>query len=154
MKHYFCLYVCSRLSINLIILVLYYSSASLVPTFSFGENEIYQQVPNFRGSKIRNIQEFLQTYLSFAPLLFFGRGMFQYSFGIVPYRTPIYTVGKLIIDLKLLDNISKRNNLLPRLFQFLDKMILICFKGSPIIQIHKNISIYFQLGLRLKFLKL
>lgn len=63
--------------------------------FSFGENEIYDQVANPEGSLIRRIQNTLQTIIGLAPCIFIGRGVFQYSFGIVPFRKPIYTVGKL-----------------------------------------------------------
>ncbi|MPC29016.1 2-acylglycerol O-acyltransferase 1 [Portunus trituberculatus] len=72
--------------------------ASLVPMFSFGENEIYDQVANPEGSLIRRFQNFLQSIIGLAPCLFIGRGIFQYSFGIVPFRKPIYTVVGTPID--------------------------------------------------------
>jgi hypothetical protein len=31
----------------------------LVPVFSFGENEIYDQVPNPQGSRVRKVQDWL-----------------------------------------------------------------------------------------------
>lgn len=65
--------------------------------FSFGENEIYDQVANPEGSLIRRIQNTLQTIIGLAPCMFIGRGVFQYSFGIVPFRKPIYTVGELLL---------------------------------------------------------
>ena len=68
--------------------------ASLVPVFSFGENELYVQVSNPKGSKVRAIQDFLTRYFGFSPPLFHGRGIFNYSFGLLPYRKPITTVGK------------------------------------------------------------
>ena len=61
--------------------------------YSFGENEIYDQIPNPRGSWMRWMQDSLQQYIGLAPAIFMGRGVFQYSFGIVPFRRPIYTVG-------------------------------------------------------------
>ena len=64
--------------------------------FSFGENEIYDQIANPEGSIIRRIQNSLQSVIGLAPCLFIGRGVFQYSFGIVPFRKPIYTVGELL----------------------------------------------------------
>lgn len=63
--------------------------------FSFGENEIYDQVANPEGSLIRRFQNALQTVIGLAPCMFIGRGVFQYSLGIVPFRKPIYTVGEL-----------------------------------------------------------
>ncbi|KAK7067306.1 hypothetical protein SK128_003165 [Halocaridina rubra] len=66
--------------------------ASLVPIYSFGENEIYDQFSNPPGSLTRRLQCAFQKTFGFAPLIFFGRGVFQYFFGIVPYRKPICTV--------------------------------------------------------------
>ncbi|XP_066238414.1 2-acylglycerol O-acyltransferase 2-B-like [Saccopteryx leptura] len=61
--------------------------ASLVPVFSFGENELFQQFPNPPGSWVRRAQETLQRLLSVALPLFHGRlGL------LLPFRTPIHTV--------------------------------------------------------------
>ncbi|XP_075054659.1 2-acylglycerol O-acyltransferase 2 [Mixophyes fleayi] len=71
--------------------------ASLVPVFSFGENELFDQVDNPKGSFLRGVQEKLQKVMGVALPLFHARGVFQYSFGLLPYRRPIYTVvGKPI----------------------------------------------------------
>ncbi|XP_072257966.1 2-acylglycerol O-acyltransferase 2 [Pyxicephalus adspersus] len=71
--------------------------ASLVPVFSFGENELFDQVDNPRGSFLRKFQEKLQKIMGVALPLFHARGIFQYSFGLIPYRKPIHTiVGKPI----------------------------------------------------------
>ncbi|XP_062494869.1 2-acylglycerol O-acyltransferase 1 isoform X4 [Pezoporus occidentalis] len=66
--------------------------AHLVPVFSFGENELFKQVANPKGSWLRNVQEKLQKIMGFALPLFHARGIFQYSFGLIPYRQPINTV--------------------------------------------------------------
>ncbi|XP_004674850.1 PREDICTED: 2-acylglycerol O-acyltransferase 1 [Condylura cristata] len=66
--------------------------AYLVPVFSFGENDIYKQVSNPEGSWLRAVQDRLQKIMGFALPLFHARGIFQYSFGFVPYRKPIYSV--------------------------------------------------------------
>ncbi|XP_054570235.1 2-acylglycerol O-acyltransferase 2-B-like [Eptesicus fuscus] len=60
--------------------------ASLVPVFSFGENELFQQFPNPPGSWVRMAQEALQPLLSVSLPLFHGR------LGLLPFRRPIYTV--------------------------------------------------------------
>ncbi|KAM4692932.1 2-acylglycerol O-acyltransferase 1 [Discoglossus pictus] len=71
--------------------------AHIVPVFSFGENELFHQVPNPKGSVLRTVQEKLQKIVGFALPLFHARGIFQYSFGLLPYRMPINTiVGKPI----------------------------------------------------------
>lgn len=70
------------------------SRAALVPMFSFGENDLFDQVENSPGSWVRWIQDKLQKTTSFSFPLFHGRGIFQYSFGFIPYRQPITTVGE------------------------------------------------------------
>ncbi|MEJ1272073.1 hypothetical protein NN561_002921 [Cricetulus griseus] len=66
--------------------------ASLVPVFSFGENELFEQVSNPEGSWLRTAQDRLQKLTGFALPLFYGRGIFQYNFGIMPYRKPIHAI--------------------------------------------------------------
>ncbi len=64
----------------------------LVPIFSFGENFVYGQAPNPEGSRLRRFQTWFERNLSFSPPIFYGRGIFQYSFGLLPYRKPITVV--------------------------------------------------------------
>lgn len=68
-------------------------SAPLVPIFSFGENDLFDQVRNPKGSWLRQLQHRLQQIMGISLPLFHARGIFQYSFGLIPYRRPIYTVG-------------------------------------------------------------
>ncbi|NXI49861.1 MOGT2 acyltransferase, partial [Chloroceryle aenea] len=69
----------------------------LVPVFSFGENDLFEQVRNPKGSWLRQIQHRLQQIMGISLPLFHARGIFQYSFGLIPYRRPICTVvGKPI----------------------------------------------------------
>ncbi|KAK9525212.1 hypothetical protein VZT92_017534 [Zoarces viviparus] len=71
--------------------------AQLVPVFSFGENELFDQMENPSGSPLRKLQNRLQSIMGVAMPLFHARGVFQYSFGLMPYRKPIHTiVGKPI----------------------------------------------------------
>jgi len=62
---------------------------SLVPTFSFGETLIYNSVP---GSFVDKFQHFVESFIGFAPVMFLGRGLLQYKFGILPHRKPINVV--------------------------------------------------------------
>ncbi|KAF5885605.1 2-acylglycerol O-acyltransferase 2-A-like [Clarias magur] len=49
------------------------------------------------GSALRRVQDRLQRIMGVALPLFHARGVFQYSFGLLPYRKPIHTVvGKPI----------------------------------------------------------
>ena len=59
---------------------------------------MYAQPFNRRGSYLRAIQECVRRWLTFTPLFFYGRGIFQNTFGFMPYRSKITTVGK---DFKL-----------------------------------------------------
>lgn len=74
--------------------VLFSSSTSLVPVFSFGENEVFRQINNPRGSWLRSFQGLFKKYIGLSPPLFYARGFFNYNFGILPFRKPIETVGK------------------------------------------------------------
>lgn len=51
--------------------------ASLVPTFSFGENDIYDQLENNKGSTVWKIQKHMQKALGFTMPLFHARGVFN-----------------------------------------------------------------------------
>ncbi|KAG7323527.1 hypothetical protein KOW79_013229 [Hemibagrus wyckioides] len=75
--------------------------AGLVPVFSFGENELFDQMENPVGSALRRVQDRLQRIMGVALPLFHARGVFQYSFGLLPYRKPIHTVvGRpILVDL-------------------------------------------------------
>ncbi|XP_025784612.1 diacylglycerol O-acyltransferase 2 [Puma concolor] len=67
--------------------------ADLVPTYSFGENEVYKQVIFEEGSWGRWVQKKFQKYIGFAPCIFHGRGLFSSdTWGLVPYSKPITTI--------------------------------------------------------------
>ncbi|KAI4564466.1 hypothetical protein MJT46_010264 [Ovis ammon polii x Ovis aries] len=65
--------------------------AALVPIFSFGENDIFDQVENSPGSWLHWFQDRLLKTTRFSIPLFYGHGVFQYSVGFMPYRWPITT---------------------------------------------------------------
>ncbi|EIN06275.1 DAGAT-domain-containing protein [Punctularia strigosozonata HHB-11173 SS5] len=66
--------------------------AALVPVFSFGENDIYQQMPNDKGTLLYTIQKKFQSVFGFTLPLFHGRGMLNYNLGLMPYRRQIVSV--------------------------------------------------------------
>ncbi|KAG7248809.1 hypothetical protein CRUP_038197, partial [Coryphaenoides rupestris] len=67
--------------------------SDLVPVYSFGENDAYQQVIFGEGSWWRLVQRRLQKSIGFAPCLFHGCSLFSAErWGIVPYCKPITTV--------------------------------------------------------------
>ncbi|KAI8099129.1 diacylglycerol acyltransferase [Halteromyces radiatus] len=71
--------------------------ASLVPVFSFGESNLYDQYSVAKGSTIGRIQSFMKKWFGISAPLFYGRGIFNYDFGLIPYRRPVVIiVGKPI----------------------------------------------------------
>lgn len=71
-------------------------SAALVPVISFGETDLYNQLYAPEGSMLRRIQNWIRSYIGLAPVIFSGRGFFQYSFGLIQKRVPITVVGKVL----------------------------------------------------------
>ncbi|KAF2905490.1 hypothetical protein ILUMI_00688 [Ignelater luminosus] len=80
------------------------NGAPLVPVISFGENDLYNQVNNPKGSLIRRIQEKLKDVTGIAFAIPMGRGLFQYSFGIIPLQRPISTIIGKPIEVKKVAN--------------------------------------------------
>lgn len=66
--------------------------ADLVPVFSFGENDIYQQMPNEEGTLVHTLQKNFQRVFGFTLPLFHGRGLLNYNLGLMPYRRRIVSV--------------------------------------------------------------
>eukprot|EP00093_Oithona_nana_P012500 12500.XXX_852786_853986_1 [CDS] Oithona nana genome sequencing. len=83
--------------------------SALVPTFSFGEAFIYGKLfPNPRGSWIRSFQEYIVDKTRWPFPFFSGRGIFQYSFGMLPRRYPITVViGEPILVNQVADPTSQ-----------------------------------------------
>lgn len=80
------------------------TGACLVPVFSFGENDLFVQANNPQGSYLRSFQETFKKVFGFSPPLFHGRGIFNYTFGLLPFRKPVHTViGQPIEVEKVLD---------------------------------------------------
>ncbi|MFH4977415.1 hypothetical protein AB6A40_004124 [Gnathostoma spinigerum] len=80
------------------------TGAYLVPMYNFGENDLFVQLENQRGSSLRAIQVFLRPYLGFSTPLFHGRGIFNYTIGLLPFRRPIHTVVGAPIPVQKMEN--------------------------------------------------
>jgi 2-acylglycerol O-acyltransferase 2 len=76
--------------------------ASLVPCYAFGENDIFDQHEQTEWSKKINAWTH-KAYGATFPL-FFGRGVFTYNVGVLPYRRPINVVVGKPIDLPKIAN--------------------------------------------------
>lgn len=71
----------------------------LVPVFAFGETDLYDQVYAPEGSTLRRVQNYIRNYIGLAPVMFSGRGFFQYTFGLIPKRLPVTVVVGSPIEL-------------------------------------------------------
>ncbi|XP_011878989.1 PREDICTED: 2-acylglycerol O-acyltransferase 1-like [Vollenhovia emeryi] len=71
----------------------------LVPVFSFGETDLYNQIYRPEGSTFRRVQNYIRGLIGVAPVVFSGRGFFQYSFGLIPKRLPVTVVVGSPIEL-------------------------------------------------------
>ncbi|KAG7213543.1 hypothetical protein KM043_002801 [Ampulex compressa] len=71
---------------------------SLVPVFSFGETDLYNQFYGAPGSRLRNVQNYIRKFIGLAPIIPIGRGFFQYSFGLIPRREKITVVVGAPVD--------------------------------------------------------
>ncbi|XP_072032971.1 diacylglycerol O-acyltransferase 2-like [Amphiura filiformis] len=66
--------------------------AHLVPVYSFGETDVYDQHPYEEDGLIRWLQVRVNKIVGYPPAMFHGRGVFNYNAGILPYRRSIDTV--------------------------------------------------------------
>jgi hypothetical protein len=73
--------------------------AYLVPSYSFGENETYNQETFAEGTWLRffqkNIQKIGKRILGINLCTIHGRGLTRGSWGFLPFNHPITTVGEL-----------------------------------------------------------
>lgn len=64
-------------------------NVSLVPTFAFGEVDIYKITKPRKNSWGYKFQQWLKQNFQFTLPFFSARGVFIYDFGFLPYRNPI-----------------------------------------------------------------
>ena len=76
------------------------TGASLVPVFSFGENELWNALPNPEGSNLRKLQNAMKKSFKFTFPAIHGRGLFNYDFGWMPHRRKIVSVVGRPIDIE------------------------------------------------------
>ncbi|KAG0351031.1 diacylglycerol O-acyltransferase 1 [Gamsiella multidivaricata] len=73
------------------------NGASLVPTLAFGENDLYELYSTSHTSRLYHVQQFMKKALGFTMPMFNGRGVFNYEYGLLPRRKPVFiVVGKPI----------------------------------------------------------
>ncbi|KAK9884503.1 hypothetical protein WA026_007344 [Henosepilachna vigintioctopunctata] len=71
--------------------------------FFIRETDIFDQYGG-KDTKLKNLQEFMRKYVGIAPIISAGRGIFQYSFGMIPYRVPITMLVGQPIEVEKNDN--------------------------------------------------
>jgi 2-acylglycerol O-acyltransferase 2 len=79
------------------------AGACLVPVLGYGENELLDQVT---AKPLRNIQEQSLTRMSFFWPMFYGRGIFNYTMGLLPHRRPLNIVVGAPIQCPKMDDMS------------------------------------------------
>ncbi|ETN69683.1 diacylglycerol acyltransferase [Necator americanus] len=104
------------------------TGAYLVPVYSFGENEVFEQVrfrnvsywltqlqslrvfqvENPKGSAVRRFQSWVKRFGGYSLPFFHGRGIFQLTFGYLPFRRPIDTVVGVPIPVERTVNPSQQ----------------------------------------------
>ena len=76
-------------------IVAFLGRAALVPVFSFGENDTYQQVMFADGSWCRWLQKRLQKIVGFALCVIQGCSLLSAdTWGVMPFPKPITSVGE------------------------------------------------------------
>ncbi|KAF1763020.1 hypothetical protein GCK72_011285 [Caenorhabditis remanei] len=83
------------------------TGAQLVPVYSFGENDVFEQAANPPGSRLRKWQDTLRKSMGMSLPIVKGRGYLQYSFGFLPLRRPINTVIGAPIHVEKMENPTK-----------------------------------------------
>lgn len=66
--------------------------ADLVPVYGFGENDIFEQLPNDKDTWAYAFQKKFQAIFGFTFPFFHGRGVFTYNYGLMPHRRPVTVV--------------------------------------------------------------
>lgn len=82
--------------------------ADLVPSFSFGEKDLFQQVYFPEGSWMQSLQRRFQKLVGVAPCVFYGRGLISaHSKGFIPYSRAVTTVIGEPVTVPKIENPSK-----------------------------------------------
>ncbi|EJS41575.1 dga1p [Saccharomyces arboricola H-6] len=65
---------------------------NLVPVFAFGEVNSYNVLNTDKDSALGKMQLWFKENFGFTIPIFYARGVFNYDFGLLPFRTPINVV--------------------------------------------------------------
>jgi len=84
------------------------AGAPLVPVFCFGETTLFDAVPNPQGSLLRRVQQKFLAAVGFSTPFINGRGIWQYTFGLLPRRVPLSAVVGSPVALPKIENPSDK----------------------------------------------
>lgn len=80
-------------------------NVGIVPVFAFGETNCYNIIEIPKGSWWHKVQFLVKEKFGFTVPVFYARGLFNYEFGLVPFRAPVnVVVGKPIYVNKRYEN--------------------------------------------------
>jgi len=85
------------------------TGSGLVPVFGFGENDLFSTLDNAEGSKVRIIQNKMLKIFGYSLPFFFGRGIFNYDLGLLPYRAPLTVVVGEAIEVPKIEKPTKED---------------------------------------------
>lgn len=79
------------------------TGASIVPVIGFGENELFNQL---NSGPIREVQNTIMDKLGFFLPLFWGRGIFNYTMGLLPHRKQLNIIIGSPIDCPKIEDMN------------------------------------------------
>ncbi|CCH41133.1 Diacylglycerol O-acyltransferase 2 [Wickerhamomyces ciferrii] len=83
-------------------------NVSLVPCYAFGENELYNILEPGQDSYWRKLQLWLKKNFGFTIPFFHARGVFNYDFGLLPFRKEVTIVTGKPIEVPFLPSPNKK----------------------------------------------
>ncbi|KAG0256670.1 diacylglycerol O-acyltransferase 1 [Mortierella polycephala] len=101
------------------------NGASLVPTLAFGENDLYELYSAEHTSKTYKLQQLMKKVLGFTMPMFIGRGIFNYEFGLLPKRKPVFIVIGKPIHVEKVEGAPTTEQLQDLQKQYIDELLAI-----------------------------
>ncbi|XP_012316240.1 acyl-CoA wax alcohol acyltransferase 2 [Aotus nancymaae] len=81
--------------------------AALIPTYAFGETDLYDQHIFTPGGFVNRFQKWFQSMVHIYPCAFYGRGFTKNSRGLLPYALPITTIVGEPLQMPKIENPSQ-----------------------------------------------
>ncbi|KAF9932017.1 diacylglycerol O-acyltransferase 1 [Linnemannia zychae] len=101
------------------------TGASLVPTLAFGENDLYEIFNTSRTSKTYQVQQLIKNLFGFTLPMINGRGVFNYEYGLLPRRKPVFIVIGKPIHVEKVEGVPTSDQLYDLQKQYIDAILAI-----------------------------